>query len=270
MGKWSTYRRRGSSTIGNVVNDFVARVVTNGGTVSAATQTALNAMVTSLYNAGLWTLLTEIWPCCGTGLPAALVKLKWSPTSPSIWGNTGFTGADYAETGGSGGLAGNGATKSLQGGISAAELGLNGHMACFVAAVTAGAGNRAFCGVIAGSDQYWMGGLVPASATDVRMGQTTTASVAAAMASGAWIGVRRANNDLALYKNGSSVGTSATVTTGSTSNNQIGLFCYMSAGSPAAFSDARMTGHTSGPGLTAGQVTSLNTIWGTFNTALSR
>lgn len=270
MGKWSTYRRRGSSKDLGIVGDFVARVVSGGGTVSAGTQTVLNTLVVSLINAGLWDLMYEVWPCSGGGLAAAMAKLKWAPGAPSSWDNTGFVIGDYNPTGGSGGLHGDAATKWLGGGSSQAQLGLNCHVFTWAAAVTAAAGNRWFGGSIDAGDQYVLGSISGVASTDGRLAGTTNATTAAAMAAGDWCVSRLANNDLALYKNGASVGTSATVTTAAASAQRLALFAALSSGSAVGFSDARLTGHTSGLGLTAGQVASLHTIWGTFNTSLSR
>lgn len=238
--------------------------------MSDSTILALNTLVSTLQTQGIWDLLYDVWPCCGSNLSAALVKLKVAPGTATAYTNNNFAGGDYNETGGSGGLNANGTTQYLSGGVQLVTLGLNCSLFASARSLVAGAGNRALCGAITGSDQYWVGGLAPASASDGRLGQTTTASLASALAAARWCITRLANNDLQLYKDSAPVGSSNTVTTGSSSTNGIFVFAFNSSGSPSAWLQCRLTGHCSGKGLTGTQVGQLTAAWAAFDTALSR
>jgi hypothetical protein len=101
--------------------DWAARVVTAGGTVSQTTKDAVQTFVANMKSVGssgtpLWGLCQEIGIFAGSNLAAALVKLKY--VSASTLTNNNFVSGDYAETGGSGGLLGNGTTKYLDTGYN--------------------------------------------------------------------------------------------------------------------------------------------------------
>ncbi len=130
-------RRWGASLVGApaVANtdaqDWVDRVYGNGGTVSASTAAAVNNFCVAIDSAGIRGKFYRLNLFAGTGLNACLVPLYVGPTSLGIkYGNATdtnvgpFVSGDYNETGASGGLNGNGATKYLATGLNPYEAGL--------------------------------------------------------------------------------------------------------------------------------------------------
>ena len=115
--------------------DWVARVVSNGGTVSASTAAAVNTFCRAIDAAGIRDKFYRLNLFCGgtsgtaVGLNSALVPLYRGPslggtqyggTTDTNTGNT-FQVGDYAETGAGGGLTG-GSTKYLTTGLLTSAL----------------------------------------------------------------------------------------------------------------------------------------------------
>ncbi len=110
---------------------WIDRVYLNGGTVSTSTAAAVNAFCNSIDAAGIRDRFYRLNLFCGTGLSAALVPIYRGPSlGGTQLGNTtdtnnNFVSGDYAETGASGGLKGNGSTKFLATGLPMTFLGTN-------------------------------------------------------------------------------------------------------------------------------------------------
>jgi len=106
-------------------------VIANGGTVSGSTLNAVSRFCRSIDAAGIRDRFYRLNLFCGTGLNAALVPLYRGPSlGGTQYGNTTdtnngpFVSGDYAETGASGGLNGNGSSKSLATGLNPFDAGL--------------------------------------------------------------------------------------------------------------------------------------------------
>lgn len=111
---------------------WAARVVANGGSVSGSTLNAVSKFCASIAAAGIRDRFYRLNLFCGTGLPACLVPLyRGQSLGGTQFGNTTdtnngpFVSGDYAETGSSGGLQGNGSTKYLATGIGQTFAGTN-------------------------------------------------------------------------------------------------------------------------------------------------
>jgi hypothetical protein len=118
--------------------DWVNRVYANGGTVSASTAAAVNQFCVDIENAPGGSIRDRFYRlnlfCGGTsgtavGINSALVPLyRGQSLGGTQYGNAvdtnvgPFVGADYNETGASGGLAGNGSSKYLQTGLSSSAF----------------------------------------------------------------------------------------------------------------------------------------------------
>jgi hypothetical protein len=109
--------------------DWVNRVYANGGTVSASTASAVNAFCDAIDAASIRDRFYRLNLFCGTGLNACLVPLYRGPSlgGTQFGGTTDtnvgpFVSGDYAETGASGGLTGNGSSKYLQTGLSSSAF----------------------------------------------------------------------------------------------------------------------------------------------------
>lgn len=106
-------------------------VVANGGTVSGSTLSAVDKFCKAIDSAGIRDRFYRLNLFAGTGLNAALVPLYRGPSRTGTqYGNTTdtnngpFVSGDYAETGASGGLNGNGTTKYLATGLNPYDAGL--------------------------------------------------------------------------------------------------------------------------------------------------
>lgn len=270
MGKWRTYSRRGTSATTGVVEQYVANIKAAGGSIDATGLAAVQGLYGALATSGVWDRLTQVWPCAGTGLASALVQLRYPPGTPVSLTSVSFVGGNYAQTGGAGGLTGDGATKYLIGGPSMRDLGLDCSMMYSVRAGFTGAGNRFLGGVLVSGDQYWVGSLNPAASVAARLGQIVTATLAVPAVAGRWSGVRSSASSLTLYQDAAAVATDATSVTGSTSVQPGYIFCSNSSGSPIGFLAARLTGATWGLSLTAQNVSDLSAAWSAYDVALSR
>lgn len=107
--------------------NWMARVRRNGGDVSAPTMRAVSRFCATIESAGIRSSLFRVNLFCGnsdTALSAVRTPLFRGPSlSGTQFGNAtdtnvSFVAGDYAETGSSGGLTGNGTTKYLQTGLS--------------------------------------------------------------------------------------------------------------------------------------------------------
>lgn len=106
-------------------------VTSNGGSVSGTTLSAVDKFCKAIDTAGIRDRFYRLNLFCGTGLSAALVPLYRGPSRTGTQhGNTtdtnnNFVSGDYAETGATGGLKGDGSTKYLATGLPMTFLGSN-------------------------------------------------------------------------------------------------------------------------------------------------
>jgi len=117
--------------------DWRSRVVANGGTVSTTTLRAVDQFCKSIDSAGIRSLFARLSLMCGGSLEAALVPLyRGTSLSGTQYGgndtNYNFVSGDYAETGSSSGLQGNGSTKALLTPLTGNDLGDGYNIHCSV------------------------------------------------------------------------------------------------------------------------------------------
>ena len=127
------------STLHPECRSWISRVLSNGGTVSTTTATAVNDFCAAIDAAGIRDRFFRLNLFAGTGLSAALVPLFRGPSlGGTQWGNSTDTNfnivsGDYAETGTGGGLNG-GSTKYLATGLAPNAAGIsafNTHLAFY-------------------------------------------------------------------------------------------------------------------------------------------
>src|SRR5688500_6622197 len=100
-----------------------------------------------------------------------MVKLVYPGGVPGVITNVNFVAGDYNETGANGGLLADGTTKYLNTGFNAQTyLPDNAHLSFYLREDVGAAGNRSLIGTLAGSDQYWLGSIAPASQANARLG----------------------------------------------------------------------------------------------------
>lgn len=252
------------------MENFLTRLADAGGTIDATGTAALTALYAALARTGVWDRLGEIWAPAATNLAGALVKFKVWPGTAGFYTNVNFVAGDYNQTGGSGGLTADGATKYLTGGPPANQFGLDASMWVSIKTVSSGAGQRSYLGSIETPDSLYIGNNPPATNTIGRLGQNFNATYVAAATAGHWTLTRADGNNLLLYLEGTAVANNATVQTAPTITRDQYLFAYNSTGAAAAFTNARLSGAAFGRYLTAAQIVDLAASWTAFDTALSR
>jgi len=290
---------RPRSTVHPEAADWAARVVDNGGTVGTSLP-AVSEFCRAIDAAGIRGRFYRLNLFCGTGLNAALVPLYRGPSlSGTQYGNTTDTnngpfvgvGTDYAETGATGGLLGNGTSKYLDTGFDAAAAGLTKasvHMAAVWPAYAHPAGGNWFALSIVNSavnERFFINPFANSNpTTDVLsvLGQSNpslsyqiAATNGATIPGGLWTASRTAANAFALYEGATSrassstgIGSQALPTTAMTvfvrwnGTNDVNAFF--------GYAGIRLRGYSVGLGMTAQQVADYNTAMTAFQSAMGR
>jgi hypothetical protein len=260
--------------------DWINRVYANGGTVSASTAAAVNTLCDSLDASGVRPLMYRMGIFSGTGLAAALVPLYRGPAyGGATYGdatdtNNNFVSGDYAETGASGGLTGNGTSKYLQTGFAGNTLATgNRHLSAYESLRDTGA-YRTMIGTQDDSagTYYW-------SLSNASPGTTVFAAFGAQASStghntgGHWIATDPTSSSLALYKNGLPVASSTSAIRQTPSVRGILVFAtnqFPGSVSPSGYTAARLNAYSIGLGMTSQQASDYYTAMQTFQTALGR
>jgi hypothetical protein len=287
--KWSV-TLAGAPTVSNAeAQDWIDRVYGNGGSVSASTAAAVNTFCTDIDSAGIRDRFFRLNIFAGSNLNACLTPLYLGPTSRGIrYGNTTDTnnafvgvGTDYAETGASGGLTGNGTTKYLATGLNPYDAGLSEtdfHTSGYFRETQNT--NGAFIGCVNSSAQR---GVVfhPAYLTFgmyVRFGGLNNSGIENGTLSsrnGHLLGVRRPGG--AGFKDGANINATS-VTTGSlawaSSADSPSLYGFarndVSASPSIAHFAGRSQAYSIGKGMTDAQAAAYYTAMQAFQTALGR
>ena len=266
--------------------DWINRVYANGGTVSSATAGAVNTFCESIASAGIRDRFYRMGIFAGSNLNAALVPLYRGPSlGGTQYGGTTDTnnafvgvGTDYAETGATGGLLGNGTTKYLNTGFNVDQLpgAANCHLSSFITGTQDITAVRSLVGVLFNgvTDRYRLflrsdTSTPPNYSVQVDLGKTDSASQTnrTNTSSGLFVGSRTSTTSLALYANAVEVGTN-----GATVAETTGAFPFLvfARTGPTEFYNGRMAAYSIGAGMTAAQVTAYNTAIQAFQTALGR
>lgn len=227
----------------------------------------LDKFVRDTKDAGIWNLLQVVFPFVGVNLVAACVGIR--PGQTRLVGSpVNLIDSDYSELTG---ITGDGVTKYLDTNFSANLLTANNcHLAAYHRADNAQGGNRLLTGAGDGTQHYWMGALVPASATDSRLGQTQTASGGGQMIKGFYIVNRAANNDLKLYRNGVQLGANSNATAGAGPALNIFAGAWNNTGSPAGYLNTPISFLSIGQSMNTQQLTDFYSIVQTLQTNLGR
>jgi hypothetical protein len=266
--------------------DWVNRVYANGGTVSASTAAAVNTLCDSLDAASLRDRFYRLNLFCGTGLNAALVPLY---RGPSLGGtqyggatdtNNAFVGVgtDYAETGATGGLTGNGSTKYLNTGFNVDQLpgAANCHLSSFITGTQDIASARTLLGVLFNgvTDRYRLflqlfGSTAPNYGIQTELGKANSAFAnnRTNTNGGLILASRTSTTLLTLYDDAVSIGTSEVNTAETTGASPFFVFAR---NGPVEYYNGRMAAYSIGAGMTAAQVAAYNTAMQAFQSAMGR
>ena len=258
-------------------------VVANGGSVSASTMRAVSTFCAAIDAAGIRDRFYRLNLFCGNS-DASLNAVR-TPLfrGPSLGGtqyggttdtNNNFVAGDYAETGASGGLTGNGTSKSLNTGIAQSTLSASSrHLAAYEMAQSLNSFDD-----LLGSDNgisvnpwrltSWnaVGTITYAAQSG---GQVSAQSGVYSGGGGLWLGVSPSETTAVLYRNGASVATGSGLTGATPGAANVGVFCNIRGGA-TDFSSARIGAYSMGLSMDATQAASYNTAMQAFQTALGR
>jgi hypothetical protein len=267
---------------------WVGRVIGSGGSVSLATAQAVSDFCTAIDAAGIRDRFYRLNLFCGTA-DASLIAVR-TPLyrGPSLAGtqygnsldtNVNFAITDYAETGASGGLTGNGSTRYLQTGIApSAWMPASGgsHLAVYKCTSTnSGAMLSArFNPADAGLWQNWefgAGGNGAGGSTGSFGAPGTHNSLLGVTreAGGPSVPVRAFRND-AFSADNTGGNTPAAI------NVPIAVFCRnaqstdTNAYTPSLYTNQRLAAYSVGLNLSSGALAAYNTAMQAFQTALGR
>jgi hypothetical protein len=261
-------------------------VVANGGTVSGTTFSAVDKFCKAIDAAGIRDRFYRLNLFAGTGLNACLVPLYRGPSlGGTQYGNTAdtnngpFASGDYAETGASGGLLGNGISKYLFTGLTTSALPqiATGHLSVYAATYpTANIfGLLTSWGIGFGNPLYVL------EANRNGTGQLLQSwgnnfpgvNIASGAGTGLLMTSRETGTSLKAYRNGSQIGSTSTTSITPAANNGGGFGVFANApaaGTAANYFPGRLNGYSIGAGMTDAQAAAFNTAMQAFQTALGR
>jgi hypothetical protein len=260
-------------------NAWRTAVVANGGSVSGSTMKAVSKFCGDIDAAGIRDRFWRLNLFCGTGLNAALVPLyRGQSRTGTQYGNTTdtnngpFVSGDYAETGASGGLTGNGTSKYLDTGVKADALGQTDRHLSMVGIGVSPTASHQYSGVDnfgCGGNAFW-GILVGSGVTNFMIrAQAAAANSTTFTATGNAYILVSGNGSAAVYEKGVSVVTGPAGAFNAP-NLDIYIFGLNRCGSPAALAASRQTAYSIGVAFTAGQAASFYNAMLAFQTSLSR
>jgi hypothetical protein len=266
------------SAIDPDVTAWEQAVIAAGGSVSTGTRGAVNQFTRAAKAVGLWDKLYAADMCAGDGLTSAIVRLKVPDGVSRSYTNTNFVSGDYTERGSGGGLVGNTTTKHLDTGINPSTLGYSVSsfgMWCYAREVIVGTGNtRVTMGVLTtgGTNITTLGWLSAGTAETgfVATADSTQGAVGSATSLTGFLGIQTSGSRVEqFYQNGVAVGATGTAA-GAFHNGSIFKHAVNMSGTPTQWSPRRLSSSFITQGLSAGEVTALNSIVQAFETAMGR
>jgi hypothetical protein len=267
--------------------DWRDRVVANGGSVSTSTFQAVSTFGNDIDRAGLRDRFYRLNLFCGNSdasLNAVRTPLYRGPSRTGTqYGNTtdtnsSFVAGDYAETGTSGGLKGNGSSKHLDTGFQGAATGSpivpNGHIAAWIQSAGA-VGRRSVIGVRNDSAPTVRLGFDRDDATTVwgGYGQNDSGFGAAGSTVSAFpqLIISQQSNSVELFDNGAIVTSTAATTPGALARNIIVFtVAFGTGGSFLSRSDHRLGAYSAGLDFTTAGAAAYYAAINRFMTALGR
>jgi hypothetical protein len=246
-------------------------VVSSGGSVSAGTLTAVSRFCNAAKGNQYWTKLTVVCPVAGTGIASAKHYLKYvGSVTNAVASGTAMT---YNETGGSGGVVGNGTdaywdTQYNPNGSSTSSFSVWAW--CHTA--SAGGATRITLGNQTGaSDAVFLGFVLGGTQeSGLIAGEPGTEYTGTAAASTGFIGVNvSGSRSCQWYKNGIATGSPVTQTHNFPNRNIFFNACNVD-GSASYFETRRTSFWVVATGLTAQNIIDLYNDVLAFQTALTR
>lgn len=253
--------------------DWATRATAAGGTVTTTSLAAVNAFCRAIDAAGIRDRIYRLNLFAGGNINAALIPLYRSiARGGTVIGsaadtNNGFVSADFAETGTNGGFNKAVQTvKNISTGVTTSNLPqfVTAHVA--LAFKGNSVANAGFAFGDNSNEQhfvYVVHGGSPAYNTQLCANGGEIAYSNALAASGRFITSRTANNAIALYRNGVSVGSSASAVTSSAAGKALNLMAQ-------TFITGCLRYYSIGNGLTAAQAAAFDSALSAYLTTMSR
>ena len=255
-------------------------VVANGGSVSASTVKAVSTFCAAIDSAGIRDRFYRLNLFAGTGLNAALVPLYRGPIyGGTTYGNATdtnngpFVSGDYAETGASSGLKGNGTSKYLDTGFPANTIaGSSLHMGVGLRAVDTLSSFRfaLSCYRAATLSEYSIYTGVNGRKTAC-FGSYGVAGTFAGTTDDPTLVGNLVGAYPNAYRDGVAFGDAATTSQNYSDVDSMCVFCTLANGTtPQQHTDARIDWYSIGETMTSAQVLSFNNALVSFQAALNR
>ena len=279
---------RPRQTIHPEAADWANRVRTNGGSVSGTTLTAVDRFVKAIHAAGIRDRFFRLNLFCGNSdanLAAVRTPLFRGPSlTGTQFGNTtdtnnNFVAGDYAETGASGGLTGNG-SKHLNTGFATNTLAAGNRHLAFYARTWPNSQFREFMGSesdlatgLGDAQQFALGHQTEANRVRFGFGNSTTQRVSSNVISGGafWIGTSGTTTTARILRNGvfENTATHPAATPGSSSIFIFALNRQWQGATESRFIGAS-GGYSIGSHLSDAEAAQYHTAMQAFQTALGR
>jgi hypothetical protein len=264
-----------------------AAVAANSGSASGATLRAVSQFCRDIDAAGIRAKFRRLNLFAGDS-DASLVAVRTplyrgesrtgTQYGNALDTNVNFVQGDYAETGASGGLLGNGTSKYLNTGFNVDQLpgAADCHLSAYIRGTQDIASARTLMGVLFNgvTDRYRLfvqlsGSSAPNYGIQTELGKANSAFAnnRTNTNGGLIVSSRTSNTSLTLYDDAVSIGTN----TGSTvETTGAAPFFVFARNGPTEYYNGLMAGYSIGAGLSGAEVTSYYNAMNAFQTALSR
>lgn len=232
----------------------------------AYVKSAISTFVAGCKTDSTWTKITEAYLLSGVTFGGMLAKLKYTGTATLT--NANFVTGDYVAAGSGAGLKGDGSTKYLITNLN--DNVLSQDSKSFGCYPTTAPTSTFMAYMNARATPRWELGSDTVASTVRVYAPFVDAAIAVASQNtpGMIIASRRGVNDIEVYKNGASVATDTSTAAASTADVVWHLFSQNNNGTPAGYSDARMSLAFLGSGLTTADALAFSTRVNTLMTAL--
>jgi hypothetical protein len=274
--------RAAGTTIHHEAIDWAKRTSSNGGTISTTVLRAVSDFCAAIDRGSIRDRFLRLNLFAGGNLSGALVPLYRSTYyGGTVIGtatdtNENFVSSDYAETGVSSGILGNGTNKSLNPGVSLNAIGTiaNMHMAFSGVGVetgtNAGIGRKCLVGLYGGASGNTA--LIFAAGATGRVGILGSSTLqGASLATESLIIVSRSSTTAKMYQGGSLVSNVSDSTANVASTFPLRILAMTNAsGIPVEYSAARCQSYSLGLSLTDTQAAVYSSAMSAFRAALGR
>jgi hypothetical protein len=273
-----------SRTIHHEALDWATRVSANGGVISTTVLQAVSDFCAAIDRGGLRDRFLRLNLFAGGNLSGALVPLyRASSYGGTVIGNAtdtnvNFVSGDFAESGASGGLKGNGTSKYISPGVVPSTSLTFGdvHVAAMVQTAPTGTAFNVLMSSSTASPATNMSlvpwqGSNPATVGYFQDNSFSAAVLAVANPSGLFVGSAISSSDRRAFLNGVQSGATETSSRGPGLPTLATLvFATNESGTVRYYSTARISTYSIGRGMTAAQVLAYHNALASFRAALGR